>query len=52
MHTESLITHNISPQLQVLPNADWFTEGGVTPDGKRFGASQHTIIYLPEGGYL
>ena len=86
MHTESLTTHNTGPQLQVLPNADWFTEGGVTPDGKwwiaptllfiqqvwhgcvgndlkrrgfrlgqdgkRFGASQHTVIYLPEAGDL
>lgn len=86
MHTESLTTHDTGPQLQVLPNADWFTEGGVTPDGKwwiaptllfiqqiwhgcvgndlkrrgfrlgqdgkRFGASQHTVIYLPENGDL
>ena len=34
MHTEYHTTHNTGPQLQLLPNADWFTEGGVTPEGK------------------
>ena len=34
MHTEYLATHNAGPQLQLLPNADWFKEGGVTPEGK------------------
>ena len=31
MHTEYLVSHN---HLQLLPNAEWFIEGGVTPEGK------------------
>ena len=34
MHAEYLTPHT-GPQLQLLPNADWFKEGGVTPDGKK-----------------
>lgn len=33
MHTEYITSHN-APHLQLLPNAEWFTEGGVTPEGK------------------
>ena len=33
MHAEYLAPHNHS-YLQLLPNAEWFIEGGVTPGGK------------------
>ena len=33
MHAEYLSPHS-DPYLQLLPNAEWFTEGGVTPDGR------------------
>lgn len=34
MHAEHLTSHTDSPQLQLLPNSDWFAEGGVAPDGQ------------------
>ena len=46
MHAESLATHNTPPQLQLLPNSDWFTEGGVTPDGKWWIAP--TLLFIEQ----
>ena len=35
MHAESLATNTVKTDQPQLPlNADWFTEGGVTPEGK------------------
>lgn len=33
MHAENLTPHN-TPRLELRPNTDWFTEGGITPEGK------------------
>lgn len=33
MHTENLTPHN-NPHLELRPNADWFTDGGMLPNGE------------------
>lgn len=45
MHAEYLTPHNHA-YLQVLPNTEWFTEGGVTPDGKWWIAP--TLLFIEQ----
>ena len=33
MHAESLTPHN-NPHLELRPNVDWFTDGGMLPNGE------------------
>lgn len=43
MHAEHLTPHS-EPHLQLLPDAEWFTDSGIAPDGKWWIAP--TCIFL------
>ncbi|MDE0042662.1 MAG: hypothetical protein OXT74_11550 [Candidatus Poribacteria bacterium] len=45
MHGQSIAT-DPGRHLQLLPNTDWFTDGGVTPDGKWWIAP--TLLFIEQ----
>ena len=45
MRAEHFASHN-APRLPLLPNAEWFTEGGVTPEGKWWIAP--TLLFIEQ----